>query len=118
MPDLSLRNCIACEGGIAALSEEERVELLAELDNSWAYQNADKHIQREFRFRNYYQTSAFVNAVIWIAHSEDHHPDIEFGYNRCSIRYSTHAVGGVTENDLICAAKINALLENFTDQAD
>ena len=54
---------------------------------------------------------AFVNAVAWIAHQEDHHPDLEVGYNRCHVRYSTHAIGGLSANDMICAAKIDDLLE-------
>ena len=53
---------------------------------------------------------AFVNALAWVAHAEDHHPDIEVGYNSCHVRYSTHAIGGLSENDFICAAKIDALL--------
>jgi 4a-hydroxytetrahydrobiopterin dehydratase len=53
---------------------------------------------------------AFVNAVAWIAHGEDHHPDLSVHYNRCVVRYSTHAVGGLTDNDFICAAKVNALV--------
>jgi len=60
--------------------------------------------------RDYYQTIAFVNALAWVAHAEDHHPDIEAGYNRCLVRYSTHAIGGLSDNDFICAARIDALL--------
>jgi 4a-hydroxytetrahydrobiopterin dehydratase len=66
-------------------------------------------IARTFHFKNYYRTVAFVNAVAWIAHRENHHPDIAFGYKTCTIRYTTHALGGLSENDFICAAKINAL---------
>jgi 4a-hydroxytetrahydrobiopterin dehydratase len=55
---------------------------------------------------------AFVNAVAWVAHREDHHPDLEVSYKRCRVRYSTHAIGGLSENDFICAAKLNALLES------
>jgi len=66
-------------------------------------------IRKTYRFKNYYETMAFVNAVVWVAHREDHHPDLEVGYNRCTVRYSTHAVGGLSENDFICAAKCDAL---------
>jgi len=66
-------------------------------------------IRKTYRFKNYYETMAFVNAVVWVAHREDHHPDLEVGYNRCTVRYSTHAVGGLSENDFICAAKVEAL---------
>ncbi|MCG6872379.1 MAG: 4a-hydroxytetrahydrobiopterin dehydratase, partial [Gammaproteobacteria bacterium] len=64
-----------------------------------------------FRFKNYYETTAFVNGAAWIAHREDHHADIRFGYRECEISYTTHAIGGLSDNDFICAAKINALLD-------
>jgi 4a-hydroxytetrahydrobiopterin dehydratase len=67
-------------------------------------------IRREFRFKNFYETMAFVNAVAWISHREDHHPDLELGYNRCVVHYSTHAISGLSENDFICAARVDALL--------
>jgi 4a-hydroxytetrahydrobiopterin dehydratase len=71
---------------------------------------AGQAIRREFRFKNFYETMAFVNAVAWISHREDHHPDLELGYNRCVVHYSTHAIGGLSENDFICAARVDALL--------
>jgi 4a-hydroxytetrahydrobiopterin dehydratase len=70
-------------------------------------------IVRQFDFKDYYRTMAFVNAVAWIAHAEDHHPDMTVSYNRCTVRYSTHSVnegrGGLSINDFICAAKVDAL---------
>lgn len=65
---------------------------------------------KTFSFADFHETMAFVNAVAWIAHREDHHPDLEVGYNRCRVTWSTHSVGGLSENDLICAAKVEALL--------
>jgi len=94
----------------APLSSSRVQALLAELHADWASDAGGGEISRTFRFGNYYQTMAFVNALAWIAHAEDHHPDIEVGYNRCLVRYSTHAIGGLSENDFICAAKIDALL--------
>ena len=67
-------------------------------------------IRRTFNFKNYYETMAFVNAVAWIAHKADHHPDLEVGYNKCVVRYSTHSVGGLSDADFISAAKVDALL--------
>ena len=64
-----------------------------------------------YPFTNYYETMAFVNALAWISHREDHHPDLLVGYNKCRVEYSTHAIGGLSENDFICAAKADALLE-------
>ena len=66
-------------------------------------------ITKTYEFKNYYQTMAFVNAVAWMAHREDHHPDMSVAYNRCRVDYSTHAIGGLSENDFICAAKVDAL---------
>ncbi|QAU35281.1 4a-hydroxytetrahydrobiopterin dehydratase [Janthinobacterium sp. 17J80-10] len=70
-------------------------------------------LERQFSFRNYYETLAFVNAAAYIAHAEDHHPELTVGYNRCMVRFNTHSVnggrGGLSENDFICAAKVGAL---------
>jgi 4a-hydroxytetrahydrobiopterin dehydratase len=63
-------------------------------------------IERHFIFKNFHQTMAFTNAVAWIAHQENHHPDLKIGYQNCIVTYSTHAINGLTENDFICAAKI------------
>ena len=92
------------------MADEQAVRLLEQLHADWTLASDNKSISRTFRFKNYYQTLAFVNALAWIAHGEDHHPDLEVGYNRCLVRYSTHAVGGLSENDFICAARIDALL--------
>ncbi len=74
------------------------------------WQIVDNQILRAvFEFKNYYHTQAFVNAVAWIAHCERHHPDITFGYNKATLDWSTHAIGGLSENDFICAAKVDRL---------
>lgn len=77
----------------------------------WAMQ--DGFLARQFSFKNYYETLAFVNAVAFVIHAEDHHPELVVGYNRCAVKFNTHSVdggkGGISENDFICAAKINAL---------
>ena len=82
--------------------------MLQEL-NEW--EQTGKEIAKTFRFKSYYETMAFVNATAWISHREDHHPDLEVGYKQCRVRYSTHAIGGLSENDFICAAKIDSLLK-------
>lgn len=104
---LESRHCKPCEGGMPPMSREEAERMLATLPG-WELQ--DHAIARSFEFKNFYQTISFVNAVAWIANSEDHHPDLEVSYRNCRVRYSTHAVGGLSENDFICAARINALL--------
>lgn len=69
-----------------------------------------KEIVRIFEFKNFYETIGFVNALAYIANQEDHHPDLEVGYKTCKVRYSSHDVGGLSENDFICATKIDELL--------
>ena len=68
-------------------------------------------ITRSFAFADYYHTMAFVNALAFIAHREDHHPDLSVHYNRVVVRFSTHDVGGLSENDLLCALKTDALTQ-------
>ena len=108
MSDLAAKRCIPCEGGAKPLDAAAARDMLGKLDD-WALDDSGKEIERTYKFKNYYQTMAFVNAIAWIAHREDHHPDLEVGYNRVRVRYSTHAIGGLSENDFICAAKIDAL---------
>lgn len=67
----------------------------------------DGQLQRDFRFADYHQTIAFVNAVAGLANLEDHHPELVVGYNRCMVRFSTHSAGGISDNDFICAAKVD-----------
>ena len=104
---LTEARCVPCHGGMLPLAEARARELLLEVPG-WALEGG--LLVRTFTFKNYYETVSFVNAVAWISHREDHHPDIDFGYKTCRIRYSTHAVGGLSENDFICAAKVSALL--------
>ena len=113
MSDESLteQKCQACEGGVSPLERSEAQNLLAQVHEDWSLSEDARSIQRTFKFKNYYHTIAFVNAVAWIANREDHHPDLEVGYNRCAVHFSTHSIGGLSRNDFICAAKIDALLD-------
>lgn len=88
------------------LSDEQADALLQQLDG-WERQAGE--IRKTYPFSNYYETMAFVNAAAYIAHTQDHHPDMRIGYKTCEITYTTHAVGGLSENDFICAAAIDAL---------
>ena len=106
--DLISKHCKTREGGTPRLSQDEINTLLKQLDDWIQY---DQMIGKTFEFKNYYQTMAFVNVVAWISHREDHHPDLKVGCNRCHIEYSTHAINGLSENDFICAAKVNALFK-------
>ena len=91
-----------------ALGRAAAEKLLREIPG-WAISDDAKEISRVCKFGNYYETLAFVNARAWVARHEDHHPDLEVGYNRCRVRFSTHSVHGLSENDFICVARINAL---------
>jgi 4a-hydroxytetrahydrobiopterin dehydratase len=106
--DLKTQHCKPCEGGVPPLDAERIAALLPQLEG-WEAQG--QRIAKTYQFKNYYHTMAFVNAVAWLAHREDHHPDLSVGYNRCRVEYTTHAIGGLSENDFICAAKIDALFK-------
>ena len=95
-------------GQAVALSADDIALRLGNLEG-WLLEG--KEIIKTFAFKNYDETMAFVNASAWISNREDHHPDIGLHYNRCVVRYSTHDAGGITLNDLICAAKINRLFD-------
>ena len=110
MSDLRKKKCKPCEGGILPMTLEEAQEMQAEVP-SWEVIDDGQAIRRQFNFGNHYEAMAFVNAVAWISHREDHHPSTSVGYGRCELVYSTHAVEGLTENDFICASKVDALLE-------
>lgn len=108
MKELALQHCISPAEGLKALLPAEIESLLPHID-TWELSTDQSSIVREFRFRDYYQTIAFVNAIAWIANQQDHHPNLEVGYNRCKVHYSTHAVNGLSINDFICAARIDTL---------
>jgi 4a-hydroxytetrahydrobiopterin dehydratase len=108
MNDLTKRRCIPCEGGVKALSREQTTAKMSRLHPRWKLEN--DAISATFEFRDYAATLAFVNAVAFIAVREDHHPDITFGYKTCAVHYSTHAVGGLSDNDFLCAEMVDALL--------
>jgi len=109
MPKLSENTCKPCHSDDKPLSGDKVVAMLTQLDQ-WEKNDQSDAITRSFRFKNYYETISFVNALAWIAHQEDHHPDIEVSYNRCRVNFSTHSIGGLSDNDFICAAKIDNLL--------
>lgn len=105
--NLSDKTCRPCEGGMTPLAQAA-IDILLPTLEGWV-QTAGE-ISKSYRFKNYYETMAFVNATAWISHRENHHPDLEVSYNQCRVRYTTHAIGGLSENDFICAAKIERWL--------
>ena len=108
MADLTTRKCKPCEGGVDPLKQDEAERLLKRVPG-WALEAGV--IAKNYTFKNHYEAMAFVNAVAWISHREDHHPDMQVGYNACRVAYSTHAINGLSENDFICAAKVDALFD-------
>ena len=106
--ELAARHCKPCEGGVSPLS---LTEVETHLSGLAGWEHSQGVIAKRFEFKNYCQTMAFVNAVAWIAHSEGHHPDLEVSYRSCRVSYSTHAIGGLSENDFICAARVEALFQ-------
>ena len=109
MSELRGRKCVPCEGGMAALDAGAAAALHAKLDPRWVIAADNASLRREWKFRDFYRTMSFVGAVAHIANTEDHHPDVELGYNYCRITWTTHAIGGLSENDFICAAKLDEL---------
>jgi len=108
MNELARKKCQPCEGGVAPLTPEQVRPMLNGLEG-WALEGG--MIARTYRFKNYFETMAFVNAAAWVSHREDHHPDMLVGYSQCRVSYVTHAINGLSENDFICAAKLNALFD-------
>jgi 4a-hydroxytetrahydrobiopterin dehydratase len=109
MTRLRDRKCVPYPPGTPPAGPARIAELQAELHPDWHVDAGRQLLVRDFKFENFHATMAFVNAVAWIAHVEDHHPDLELGYGHCRVRFSTHSVGGLSENDFICAAKVDAL---------
>ena len=109
MSELKEQRCKPCEGGVAPLSAAEAQPLMKQLSPEWQLGADARSIRGEWKFRNFYHTMSFVNAVAHIANTEDHHPDFEVGYGYCRLTFNTHAIGGLSQNDFICAAKVDAL---------
>ena len=109
MSTLRDRKCAACAPGTPPLSVNRVAELLGELAPGWRVTEDGRALRRAYGFADFYETMAFVNALAWIANAEDHHPDLEVGYNYCRVTFATHSIGGLSENDFICAAKVDAL---------
>ena len=107
--DLTAKKCVPCEGGVPTLSREESENFLEDVPG-WQLADDNKSISRRFEFKGFYKCMAFINAMAWVANSENHHPDFSAGYNYCDVTFTTRAIDGLSENDFICAAKLNALL--------
>ena len=107
--NLLSKKCVPCEGGTEPLTNNQATEYLKEAPG-WIISTDNSRIEREFKFKDFKESMAFVNKVADLAESEGHHPDIHVFYNRVRLELSTHAIGGLSENDFILAAKINQVV--------
>ncbi len=110
MDELVTRHCKPCEGGVEPLRPDQARELLQALHENWNLSEDGLEISRRFEFPAYSRTLGFANAVAWIAISEGHHPVLTVSYGSCDVSYTTHAIDGLSDNDFICAAKIDRLI--------
>lgn len=106
--DLTGKHCIPCEGGVQPFTRQKAQEYLKEVPD-WNLSEDSKQVSKEFEFESFKDSIAFVNKVADLAESESHHPDIEIHYKKVVLTLTTHAIGGLSENDFILAAKINQL---------
>lgn len=109
--ELINKKCQACEGGVPPLTSREIKEFIAKVPG-WDVDKDGKFISRNFAFKSFLPTISLLNAIAYLAQKEGHHPDMEVGYNYLRVKFTTHAINGLSENDFICAAKINAILGN------
>lgn len=103
------RKCVPCEGGVTPLSRAQAEHLLATLAPGWRLGPEAHSLHHDFKFRDFYRTMSFVNCIAHVANIEDHHPELAIGYDHVHLTYTTHAIKGLSENDFICAAKIDRL---------
>ncbi|MFA6986461.1 MAG: 4a-hydroxytetrahydrobiopterin dehydratase [Arenimonas sp.] len=108
--EIASRHCAPKRGPDHRLSAEDVQGYLHALPPGWILVENGQAIRKTYKFEDYHRTMAFVNALAFVAHREDHHPDLSVHYNRVDVHYSTHDVGGLSENDFICAAKADHLL--------
>ena len=108
--ELDKKKCVPCEGGLEPLTEDKARKYLVSLDDDWKLNEDSKSIERIYSRKNHFELSSLINIIMHISHSEDHHPEITFGYNTAKVKYFTYAIDGLSENDFICAAKIDKVL--------
>jgi 4a-hydroxytetrahydrobiopterin dehydratase len=109
MTDLSAKKCVPCKGDMPPLTAAEAAALLGQIHGDWKLADDSKSLKRSYKFKDFYRTMSFVNAIAYIANIEDHHPDLEVGYGYCRVVFATHSIGGLSQNDFICAAKLDRL---------
>ena len=109
--ELSSKKCIPCEGGVDPINKDQALKLISKLDKGWRLSIDNRNITKDFKFKNHYEVISAINLIAWVSHKEDHHPEITFGYSNLSIKFFTYAIDGLSENDFICAAKIDKAMK-------
>lgn len=109
--DLVNRHCAACDGQMPVLSAQQVDQLATQLDEHWQVSDDKGSLQRRFTFKGFAKATYLANLCAWLADREGHHPDINFGWGYCTVLLTTHDVGGLTENDFIWAARLDALTQ-------
>jgi 4a-hydroxytetrahydrobiopterin dehydratase len=109
MKTLAEKKCAPCEGGVKPFTAAKAKQLRKQLHKDWKLAKDSHSLTRSLKFKDFYRTMSFVNALAHIANSEDHHPDMRVGYDYCDVTFSTHSIGGLSVNDFICAAKLDRL---------
>lgn len=107
--DLSNKDCVPCQGGVPPMSADEAQKTLSQLDG-WTLSDDGTTISRRFEFKGFAKAVEMANLAAWLGNKQGHHPDISFGWGYCAVAFTTHEAGGLTENDFICAAKLDALV--------
>ncbi len=109
MTDLAKENCIACSPGSSGLNETEVADLLLMLGNGWSIQEG-KRLEKDYQFPDFLQALAFTNRVAGVAETVGHHPDVLLSWGRVRLTLWTHSIGGLSRNDFILAARVDAVL--------
>lgn len=107
--DLSDQTCEPCQGGMAALNAEEAKTLQQELHNDWQLSSDNKMISRRFTFKGFARAVQMANLIAWLGDRQGHHADIAFGWGYCAVSFTTHEIDGLSNNDFICAAKLDQI---------
>jgi len=107
--ELINKRCVPCEGGVPVLNAEQALQLHAQVP-SWQVQAGNRQLHRHFKFGSFADNMAFISRMAWLAEAEGHHPDFCVHYNQLDVSLTTHAIGGLSENDFILAAKLDQLL--------
>lgn len=107
--DLSSKDCVPCQGGVPPLGADEVQRMMDQL-NGWSLSGDGTSISRRFKFKGFLKAVEMANLAAWLGNKQGHHPDISFGWGYCEVLFTTHEAGGLTENDFICAARLDALV--------